>query len=216
MVLPRARAEDRRTSIVSGVTTTAALYTPRFNTTRKYPTPGSDWIDETAAAQRYDDGRELVAVDPTRVDGELHPAWSIGFGAGGARVRFYTPGGSIRRTITYDLRDGRYWRWTTTDYTYPDDTRAYRLGDAVSRVTSMFEPDGTGTVDLPRENERATLEDAPVHGFWMDRPRFGHWDDLVDPEYGIPSGRASSDARTGRPDVATDAPSTCGRRTSPD
>jgi hypothetical protein len=59
-------------------------------------------------------------------------------------------------------------------------------------IESTFHPDGTGTVDFVDrvkrgDVDRASLEDAPVSAFWMDRPAFGHWEQLADPEYGIPA-----------------------------
>jgi len=64
--------------------------------------------------------------------------------------------------------------------------------DAVPRrpdTVARFEPDGSGTVlYVERGNpvgEQVDLHDAPVSGFWLDRPEFGDWSRLSDPMYGV-------------------------------
>ena len=55
--------------------------------------------------------------------------------------------------------------------------------------TAKLEPDGTGYVDLSDKSkatvDRARLTDAPVSGFWLDWPEFGHWEDLTNPDHGL-------------------------------
>lgn len=108
-------------------------------------------------------------------------------------MRFFTPGGgSVWRSIDYDVRDGRLWRWITTEYIYPDDSTFYWLNEHIHMYTAEFEPDGTGYVEF-REKSRsdvdvARMTEAPVSGFWTDWPQFGNWDLLADPDYGLPPG----------------------------
>ena len=123
-------------------------------------------------------------------DGRPRPAWAFGVGFRGVRVQFFTPGGgSIWREVDYDLRDGRLWRWVTTEYVYPDDERFYRRNRSTRIDTAKLEPDGTGFVDFNDKSkstvDRARLTDAPVSGFWLDWPEFGHWEDLTNPDYGL-------------------------------
>ena len=173
------------------------LYAERWNEVRRTAIRDS-WLTENEARRRHIEGELFLAIDARRDDvGELRPRWVMGIGRSGVRVQFFTPGGgSIRRLIDYDARDGRLWRWITIDYVYPDDETFHEQFECRTMYTSSFEPDGTGTVDIDDKAkpmvDRARLTDAPVAGFWMGWPEFGHWDQLADPEYGVPP-RATGD-----------------------
>ncbi len=167
------------------------LYAGRWNERLRKPIKGFDWITPEEAERRYAAREDFVAVDGTvGPDGELRPRWSLGF-AEGVRARFFTPGGgSIEQSTDYDARDGRLWRWITRRYVYPDDSRFYSRSECVAMYTAEFQPDGTGVIDFEEQAkdtvDRARMTDAPVSGFWLDRPEFGHWHDLADRDYGVP------------------------------
>ena len=169
------------------------LYTTRWNDWTRRPIGGHRYLTEPEARQLYNgdsEGLEFVDAAVRDDEGLPHARWLLGISDAGVRAQFFTPAGSIWRSTDYDLIEGRLWRWITRDYTYPDDTRRYDQDESTMMIESAFRPDGTGTVDLDDpakpDVDRAHLEDAPVSGFWMDRPAFGHWDQLADPEYGIP------------------------------
>lgn len=172
------------------------LYTSRWNAALRQPMPISPpWLGAEEAEERWQTrtrAGELSIVDASvrDPDGRPRPGWSIGVGFTGVRVRFYTRGGgSIWRSVDYDDRDGRLWRWTTTEYVHPDDERFYRQDQATRIAIAKLEPDGTGYVDFNDKSkatvDRARLTDAPVAGFWLDWPEFGHWEDLANPDYGL-------------------------------
>jgi hypothetical protein len=172
------------------------LYVTAWNDmTRKPLGGGHRWLDVDEARGRYDVSHERIeVVEASRRDhlDRPVPAWTIYLRRDvGARVQFYTDAGSTWRLIDYDLIDGRLWRSVTADYIYADDDRRHDFFEATQKVTSKFGPDGTGTIDIDDKSEpevaRARLSDAPVSGFWLDWPPFGQWDELSDPEYGIPS-----------------------------
>jgi hypothetical protein len=170
------------------------LYATRWNTTTRRPIVGHRWLEEGEARGIYESASgDFVVVDAAVRDEAGLPCarWVIGIGtSGGIRVRFFTPAGSIWRSTDYDVIDGRLWRWISRDYTYPDDARRYWRSESTFQIASQFRPDGTGTVDFIDHSkpdvDRARLTEAPVSGFWMDRPVFGQWDQLADPDYGIP------------------------------
>lgn len=100
------------------------------------------------------------------------------------------PGTSTARSTTPPERDA--WRETTVDHRYPDDTRFYARGvKSLGHTVTRFEPDGSGTVRYVesgnRVGEEVELHDAPVSGFWLDRPKFGDWSRLSDPMYCVPT-----------------------------
>lgn len=168
------------------------LYVERWNDLRRKPVKGYSWLSPEEAAERYATRRgDLALVDGTRGDdGEHHPRWVIGVAHNGIRVQFFTPrGGSVWRTVDYDARDERLWRWITAEYTYADDDRFHPEFESVQTYTAKLEPDGTGYVDFNDKSkatvDRARLTDAPVAGFWLDWPEFGHWEDLANPDYGL-------------------------------
>ena len=116
-------------------------------------------------------------------------------------VVFLDEHGSQKRAIDYDWRDGHLWRWITTSFVYPSGDRRYRMDQAIETTASTFEPSGDGRVEIhdkvasPRAKGFLTVEDAPVQGFWLDRPEFGEWDDLLNPLYGVPSAPGGSRAQ---------------------
>lgn len=181
------------------------LYVERWNEMTRRPAGDFRWLSPREASQRYaykrgdlslaDVGRgDLDVLDGTRdADGQLRPRWAIGVGHTGVRVQFFTPGGgSIWRSTDYGAREGRLWRWVTTEYAYADDDAFHRRNEAVHKYTAKFEPDGTGFVEFKDKSKPtvdvARMSEAPVSGFWMDWPEFGHWDLLADPDYGLPPG----------------------------
>lgn len=170
------------------------LYVGRWNTKLRRPIPGFDWLSPEEAARRYTSKRgDLAVVEGYRdSDGDLRPRWVIGVAHNGARVRFFTPGGSIWRSTDYDAREGRLWRWITTEYAYADDDSFHRQNESVHMYRAKFEPDGSGFVEFTdvaiSTVEVARMTEAPVSGFWMDWPEFGEWDLLADPDYGVPPG----------------------------
>jgi len=112
--------------------------------------------------------------------------------ARGVRAQYFAAhGGSIEQSADYDDRDGRLWRWITIRYIYPEDARFYEEFECSAMYTAHFEPDGTGYIDFEEGKDtvdRARMTDAPVSGFWLDWPAFGHWQDLADNNYGVPPG----------------------------
>lgn len=84
------------------------------------------------------------------------------------------------------------WRWITTEYVYPDDEAFHPEFESTHMYTARFEPDGTGSIEFREESQQtvdvARMTEAPVSGFWMDWPQFGEWDQLADPDHGLPPG----------------------------
>jgi len=170
------------------------LYATRWSTKTRLPTPDSRWLEEDEARAIYESGASMLEVVDAAVRDEAgvpRARWVLGLGPSGrVRAQFFTPAGSIWRSTDYDVVDGRLWRWISDDYTYPDDARRYVEFESTGHITATFRPDGTGTIDFIDHSkpdvDRARLTEAPVAGFWMDRPVFGQWDQLADPDYGIP------------------------------
>jgi hypothetical protein len=178
------------------MTTPDVLYTGRWDSDSRLPRPGFGWLDEATARAVYVARREFLCVVDARErldDGRPRPRWFVGASeTGGFRCGFFTAAGTLYRLIDYGPRDGRLWRETTVDYRYPDDERSYVDGvESLGHTIARFEPDGDGTV-LHVENGNSVghevpLYDAPVSGFWLDRPEFGDWSRLSDPMYGVPT-----------------------------
>ncbi len=167
------------------------MYIERWNHQLRIPVPGSPILSVDEAAARYDRKEPFVVVDGTRGDDGSHqPQWVMGWAHTGARMSFLNLHGSVWRLIDYDARDGRLWRWKTVDYTYASDDRYYAVNACTQKITSKFDPDGTGYIDFDDKSkevvDRARFESAPiVANFWMDWPEFGQWNGLTDPDYGF-------------------------------
>ncbi|WP_182113858.1 MULTISPECIES: hypothetical protein [unclassified Actinotalea] len=174
---------------------TEVLYTSRWNPLTGRPAMKHRWLPEDEARRAFESGSGIITIvdAATRGDGDVpRPRWVIGAGAKGrVRVQFFTPGGAVWRQIDYDDIDGRLWRWICITYVYPDDQTRYMRLQATRILTEEFRPDGTGRVKddskLEPNVDAYTLTNAPVGAFWMDRPDFGNWEGLTNPEYGVPS-----------------------------
>lgn len=178
-----------------GTVSEDVLYTTKWNDLTRRPIAGHRWLSTQEAQAAWDAGAAvgIEAVDAAHrdPDGVPLPRWVLGGAAtGGIRVQFFTPGGSIHRSTDFDDRDGRLWRWISVNYIYPDQTNRYFEPDCLEMITEEFNPDGTGRISYDIKTEPTVtvhnLTGAPVHGFWLDRPPFGHWTDLTNPDYGIP------------------------------
>lgn len=174
------------------------LYTTRWVDTTRKPAPGHRWLSVEEARDAWNAGYEarglVTVVDAVKRDEDGNPRarWVIGGSSTGrVRVRFFTPGGSVQRSTDYDVIDGRLWRWISVTYVYPDQENRYYEFQTLRKITEEFRPDGTGTVEFDEKDESvlhtARLTGAPVSGFWLDRPEFGDWSHLTNPEYGVPT-----------------------------
>jgi len=171
-------------------------YTTLWNDLTRRPIGGHRWLTDVEAQSAYgthSSGLDVVDAVERDAQGVPRPRWVIGLTAQvnpRVRVRFFHPSGSLWRLIDYDNIGGRLFRWISVDYTYPDDARLYAEFECVMNVAATFRPDGTGivTIDDKRQPniQQATLDGAPVGGYWMNMPAFGHWGQLSDPEYGTP------------------------------
>ena len=162
-----------------------------MSTVRK-PFPGHRWLSVDEARATYESGSKIEVVDAVERDTEGNPKarWVIGLGISGrVRVQFFTPGGSVSQSTDYDSINGRLWRWISRTFVYPDPDTRYLRSQCTSMITAEFRPDGTGKVQIDEGGEAvptARLTAAPVEGFWLDRPQFGDWSDLTNPDYGRP------------------------------
>lgn len=169
------------------------LYTTQWNDFTRRPVMRHRWLTEAEAREAFngEEGVEVVDAVSRDADGNPIPRWVIGGGASGRiRVRFFTPGGSNWRTTDYDAIDGRLWRWICITYVYPDQDTRYDLTQATRVIREEFRPDRTGSVQFDERDgllHKATITDAPVDGFWLDRPAFGDWTNLANPDYGVPT-----------------------------
>ncbi|GAA4625852.1 hypothetical protein [Cellulomonas oligotrophica] len=161
----------------------------------------TSWIDAEEARRRYEVGDEaftaVIWPDSGEEAGRPLAAVSIGQSRR-VGVIFLDEHGTRKRSVDYDWRDGRLWRWITTDFEYPDDSRRYRVDRATRVIKAKFEPNGNARVEIrdriasPNEKDVVTAEEVPVQGFWLDRPPFGEWSDLLNPDYGVSEPRPAN------------------------
>ena len=173
---------------------TEVLYTTQWNSLTRRPVLRHRWLTVDEAREAYESGSTLEIVDAAQRDEEGNPIarWVLGTGPSGRfRAQFFTPGGSVWRSTDYDAIDGRLWRWISVTYVYPDTDTRYLQFQYLRMITETFRPDGTGTVKFDERGDdvihTAKLTDAPVDGFWLDRPAFGDWTNLSNPDYGVPT-----------------------------
>lgn len=152
------------------------------------------WVEESAARHRYEESFEFFCVvNGGAGDGVVVPEFVLGVSPGeegpSIRVRFFTPGGAIYRTIDYKTVDGRLFKWIVRERTYPDLTSKFTLSQATSMVEGTFEPDGYGSVRFSDKSQPTTqfreFRGVPVDSHWMPIPAFGDWQNLTNPDFGV-------------------------------
>ena len=172
-------------------------YLGRWNYKLNKPALGEEWISEDAARQMYEAQQGKFDVVPLAIadgqGGEPRPVppWVLTAYAKGPlafRVTFVNPVGSIWRMIDYKDVDGRLFKWVVVDYSYPDTTSRYRLDQNTMVVDGSFNPDGTGSLTINDKSkptvDRLSMDQVDISKHWMDRPPFGAWEQLTDPEFG--------------------------------
>jgi hypothetical protein len=170
-------------------------YVEQWNDMTNSPIGGATWISEDVARDRYRAKRFDVVPGSAR-EGQRHDppiavpwvvtAWSEGVSA--FTSVFYTPGGSVRRTIEWKDEGDRIFKWIVVDYTYADDTQRHSEWECAMIVKGKFNPDGTGTLTINDKSkptvDRLSMDQVDVSGNWLDRPAFGEWGPLMDPGAG--------------------------------
>lgn len=112
------------------------------------------------------------------------PGWvihsSTSFG-----VDFFDKHGSTRRKVVYEWIDGRLFRSSITDRSYPDDQQFWRENQSTGKTAIMFKPDGTGLLEnrvrATKERTVTELIGLDVSAHWLEVPAFGSWEALTDP-----------------------------------
>jgi hypothetical protein len=174
-------------------------YLGRWNYKLNKPILGEEWISEEEARRAYEERTrmfDIVAAEIAQRQTEQPrptPAWvltSFADGPTAFNATFVNRVGSIWRIIEYDNQDGRLFKATVLEYTYPDETHRYRQDECTMLLTGGFNPDGTGSLTVNDKSkptiDRLSMDQVDVSRHWMDRPEFGNWEHLTDPEFGTP------------------------------
>lgn len=172
-------------------------YLGEWNNELRTPTPLGPWITEEEARAGLEAGAIRCDIVPGYVQEREHERprphtpWVItAFGGGvtGFTVSHLSRHGSIQRIVEYDNIDGRLFVGGLIDYTYPDDTRWYAQYDCIKLLHGIMKPDGTGFLTINDKTqptvERLSIDQIDVSENWLDRPAFGDWHVLLDPNFG--------------------------------
>jgi hypothetical protein len=174
-------------------------YVEQWNAKVSLPILDKEWITEDTAREQYQSRRFDVVPGFVLEGQEQEPrvpapwvltVWSEGVSA--FTSVFYTPGGSVFRTIEWKDEGERIFKWIVVDYTYADDDAPHRLSDSTMIVNGKFNTDGTGTLTINDKSkptvDRLSMDHVDVSGNWLDRPVFGEWEPLLDPGLGTMPG----------------------------
>jgi hypothetical protein len=147
-------------------------------------------LTTAAARQFYENHREINVVDAADIDasGAPRPRWTIEFAGSDARVQFLDRNKAVRRRVDYEAIDGRLWRRSTYDYTYPDDSKQWDPSESMLKVESVVHPDGTGSLTIldrtecrPGNRLVSQYSGRAASTYWIHRPEFGDWTVLTLP-----------------------------------
>lgn len=167
--------------------------------------PDPAWLSDDDARAAYESPQgTLIVVDGSTplTPGDkraVRAAWRIRFTPDGlVRVSWMDEHGSVLRQSYLETTDDRLFRTRITDRTYPDGARRWLMYEARVRRTLEFHPDGTIFIDVHRpgqvEVERGVTT-GDESAWWLDRPSFGRWDDLLHPGFGLPADDPGLDPR---------------------
>ena len=154
------------------------------------PDHGSGRLSSVAARQLYENHEDLNIIDAADADphGTLRPRWTIELTGPDARVQLFDRHGALWRRVDHTEIDGRLWRRSTCDYTYPDDTKRWEQTEIMLEVQSVIHPDGTGSLTILDRTECrpgtwlvSRYSGRAVNDYWIDRPAFGDWGALNNP-----------------------------------
>ncbi|MDR3068768.1 MAG: hypothetical protein LBU50_04620 [Cellulomonas sp.] len=168
------------------------------------PDPAWLSVDEARTAYGHPEGSALIVVDGSRPVGKeaVRAAWRIRFTPDGlVRVSWMDEHGSVLRQAYFETTDDRLFRTRITDRTYPDGDQRWLMYEARVRRTLDFHPDGAIFIEVHRvgvEYVERGITTADESAWWQDRPAFGHWDDLLEPGYGLPADDPGLDPRLAR------------------
>ena len=168
-------------------------YLGRWNQIMWQPILDEGWISEHEARAFYEQQSQAFSIVPAEsrdAEGKVPAAWALTAWSEGVaqfEVEFFSPSGSTVRVIDYQDFGDRTFKWIVHDYTYADDKRCYSRSDCVLVERAEFNPDGTGSVLVNDSSEPTTTrfeaDNIDVSGHWMDRPVFGDWTNLINPNY---------------------------------
>lgn len=179
----------------------AFAYLGQWNEKTGRPALDQEWLDDAVARAAYEErsrGFDVVPADvriavetanTSRTPWVLH-SWPGGVAA--FRSTFFTPAGSIFRIIDWKDEGDRIFKWSVVEYSYPDDDKGYRQDQNIMLVRGNFNTDGTGTLTINDKSkptvDRLSMDQVDVSGNWLDRPAFGEWGPLIDPDFGTMPG----------------------------
>jgi hypothetical protein len=157
--------------------------------------PDHGWLDADEARAAYEDatGPTLKVVDGSLPMGEqaVRARWRIVFTPDWqVRVGWLDRHGSLLREALYIPVGLRLFRAQVTDWLYPDDRQRWLMYQALVVRTLTIDPSGTMSIvhrspgNPTSEQETVALDDPS--GLWLGIPEFGDWDDLLNPEHGLP------------------------------
>lgn len=176
-------------------------YALRWNEITGRPDPA--WLGDDDARGAYESsaGPSLIVVDGSTPVGKkaVRAAWRIRFTADGfVRVSWMDEHGSVLRQAYYETDEGRLFRTRITDRTYLDGEQRWLMYEARVRRVLDFHPDGAIFIEVHRAGEQNVergITTSDESAWWLDRPAFGCWDDLLDPGYGLPTDDPGLDPR---------------------
>jgi hypothetical protein len=157
--------------------------------------PDRRWLSAHEAQAAYDDeaGPSLKVVDGSSPMGEqaVRARWRIVFTPDHyVRVGWLDEHGSLLRESSYLPVGLRLFRTQITDWLYPDDRQRWLMYQALVVRTLTIDPSGTMSIvhrspgNPTFERETVALDDPS--GLWLEFPEFGHWEDILNPEHGLP------------------------------
>jgi hypothetical protein len=163
----------------------------RWNDWTLRPAGSEPYLDEAEARDRYENGGDAFEVIPEPHPETGVPAWSMRVftGDGSFKVRHYNEHGVLSRIVGYRVHDGRLFHDEVLDYFYPEGgDRDPRAAKSSSHITTYIKFDGTTKIIytnvIPGQENVEEHRNVPIDSYWAQRPPFGHWETLTNPNYG--------------------------------
>ncbi|MFV0427272.1 MAG: hypothetical protein ACK5KU_09590 [Beutenbergiaceae bacterium] len=180
-------------------------YMRRWNPGTLRPIGSEPYLDEAQARRHYEEGGEAFEVIPEPDPMTGIPAWQMHVftGDGSFEIWHFDERGFISRVTGFRVYDGPLFHDAVLDYFYSDEVHQGRWqgqSAASSIITAYIKPDGTSKVIyknvVPGQETVQEYRNVVIDSYWAERPVFGRWADIANPNFGDVGSQQGHPGRT--------------------
>jgi hypothetical protein len=169
-------------------------YMNQWNSWTLRPIGSEPYLEEAEARDRYENGGNAFEVIPEPDPATGVPRWQMRVYTGDKSftVWHFNKYGTITRLVGFrsNIYGGRLFHDEVIDYFYPEEgSDTYQIrSKSSSHITVYIKPTGTSKIIytnvIPGQEYVEERRGVPIDSYWAERPVFGDWEALANPNYG--------------------------------